>query len=86
MFILTTASDFWLFGEDNCLIVIYSVSFPSGFLYMLHLRDAKDECLQPDNHHSKGAAGGETAQLLDRSKPRKSGGVVRFSLDVNETE
>lgn len=83
---LTAGSDLWPFAWDNCLIMFYSVSFPSGFLSVLHLRDAKDECLRPDNHHSKGAAGGETAQLLDRSKPRKSGGVVRFSLDTNETE
>lgn len=76
----------WQFAKDHCLIVFYSVSFPSGFLCVLHFRDAKDECLQPGNHHPKGAAGGETAQLLDRSKPRKSGGVVRFSLDTNETE
>lgn len=86
MFSLTAGSDYWPFAQDNFLIVLFSVSFPSGFLPVLHLRDAKDECLRPDNHHSKGAAGGEAAQLLDRSKPRKSGGVVRFSLETNETE
>ncbi|XP_032389544.1 microtubule-associated protein 6 homolog [Etheostoma spectabile] len=48
-------------------------------------RDAKDEVLGP-SHHSQGAAGGEPPPPLERPKPRKSSGVVRFALDVNQTE
>uniref|UniRef100_A0A3P8SPS8 Microtubule associated protein 6 n=1 Tax=Amphiprion percula TaxID=161767 RepID=A0A3P8SPS8_AMPPE len=49
-------------------------------------RDAKDEVLRPSHHHSQGAAGGEPQPLLEGSEPRRSGGVVRFALDVNQTE
>ncbi|XP_034406263.1 microtubule-associated protein 6 homolog [Cyclopterus lumpus] len=50
-------------------------------------RDAKDEVLRPGHHHTQGAAGGEPpAPLLERAEPRKSSGVVRFSLDGNQTE
>ncbi|XP_074467161.1 microtubule-associated protein 6 homolog isoform X1 [Sebastes fasciatus] len=49
-------------------------------------RDAKDEVLRPDHHHSQGAAGGEPPPPLERPEPRKSSGVVRFALDVNQTE
>ncbi|XP_042355839.1 microtubule-associated protein 6 homolog [Plectropomus leopardus] len=50
-------------------------------------RDAKDEVLRPSHHHSQGAAGGEPPPpLLERPEPRRSGGVVRFALDVNQTE
>ncbi|XP_047462831.1 microtubule-associated protein 6 homolog isoform X2 [Mugil cephalus] len=48
--------------------------------------DAKDEVLRPSHHHSQGAAGGEPQPLLERDEPRRSGGVVRFALDVNQTE
>ncbi|KAG7222809.1 hypothetical protein INR49_016061 [Caranx melampygus] len=49
-------------------------------------RDAKDEVLRPSHHHSQGAAGGEPQPLLERAEPRRSSGVVRFALDVNQTE
>ncbi|XP_029030236.1 microtubule-associated protein 6 homolog isoform X1 [Betta splendens] len=49
-------------------------------------RDAKDEVLRPSHHHSQGAAGGEPQSPLERAEPRRSGGVVRFALDVNQTE
>ncbi|XP_056267664.1 microtubule-associated protein 6 homolog isoform X2 [Pseudoliparis swirei] len=49
--------------------------------------DAKDEVLRPGHHHTQGAAGGEPpAPLLERAEPRRSTGVVRFSLDGNQTE
>lgn len=53
---------------------------------MLLHRDAKDELLRSGNHHSKGAAGGEPLHLLDGGEPQRSGGVVRFALDRNETQ
>ncbi|XP_068187549.1 microtubule-associated protein 6 homolog [Antennarius striatus] len=49
-------------------------------------RDAKDEVLRPSHHHSQGAAGGEPQPPLERAGPRKSGGVVRFALDGNQTD
>ncbi|XP_038565364.1 microtubule-associated protein 6 homolog [Micropterus salmoides] len=49
-------------------------------------RDAKDEVLRPNYHHSQGAAGGEPQPPLERPEPRRSGGVVRFALDGNQTE
>ncbi|XP_069578799.1 microtubule-associated protein 6 homolog isoform X2 [Brachyistius frenatus] len=48
--------------------------------------DAKDELLGPSHRHSQGAAGGEPQPLLERPEPRRSGGVVRFALDGNQTE
>ncbi|XP_068456112.1 microtubule-associated protein 6 homolog isoform X2 [Clinocottus analis] len=50
--------------------------------------DAKDEVLRPGHHHTQGAAGGEPAPppLLERAEPRRSSGVVRFSLDGHQTE
>ncbi|XP_076607311.1 microtubule-associated protein 6 homolog isoform X2 [Chaetodon auriga] len=48
--------------------------------------DAKDELLRPSHHHSQGAAGGEPQPQLERPEPRRSGGVVRFALDGNQTE
>ncbi|XP_037544072.1 microtubule-associated protein 6 homolog isoform X2 [Nematolebias whitei] len=47
--------------------------------------DSKDEVLRPSHHHSQGAAGGGGPQL-ERSEPRRSGGVVRFDLDGNQTD
>nr|XP_057943317.1 microtubule-associated protein 6 homolog isoform X1 [Doryrhamphus excisus] len=49
-------------------------------------RDTKEEFLRPGHHHSQGAAGGEPQPLLERSEPRRSSGVVRFALDLNQTE
>ncbi|XP_036976605.1 microtubule-associated protein 6 homolog isoform X1 [Acanthopagrus latus] len=49
-------------------------------------RDAQDEPLRPGHHHSQGAAGGEPQPLLERAEPRRSGAVVRFALDGNQTE
>ncbi|XP_061819149.1 microtubule-associated protein 6 homolog isoform X1 [Nerophis lumbriciformis] len=49
-------------------------------------RDAKEELVRPGHHHPQGAAGGEPQPLLDRTKPRRSSGVVRFALDLNQTE
>ncbi|KAM4545533.1 microtubule-associated protein 6 homolog isoform 1-T1 [Odontesthes bonariensis] len=49
-------------------------------------RDAKDEVLRPSHHHSQGAAGGGPQPQLDRAEPRRSSSVVRFALDVNQTE
>ncbi|XP_041658091.1 microtubule-associated protein 6 homolog [Cheilinus undulatus] len=49
-------------------------------------RDAKDEPLRFGHHHSPGASGGEPQPLLERSEPRRSGGVVRFALDGNQTD
>lgn len=55
--------------------------------HVLPPRDAKDEVLRPGHHHTQGAAGGEPpAPLLERAEPRRSTGVVRFSLDGNQTE
>lgn len=54
--------------------------------HVLPPRDAKDEVLRPSHHHSQGAAGGEPQPLLERAEPRRSSGVVRFALDVNQTE
>ncbi|XP_054482505.1 microtubule-associated protein 6 homolog [Anoplopoma fimbria] len=54
--------------------------------------DAKDEVLRPSHHHSQGATGGEPPPPpsppppLERPEPRRSSGVVRFALDVNQTE
>uniref|UniRef100_A0A3B5A2M5 Microtubule associated protein 6 n=1 Tax=Stegastes partitus TaxID=144197 RepID=A0A3B5A2M5_9TELE len=48
--------------------------------------DAKDELLRPSHHHSQGAAGGEPQPPMEGGEPRRSGGVVRFALDVNQTE
>ncbi|KAM8899374.1 microtubule-associated protein 6 homolog isoform 2-T2 [Spinachia spinachia] len=51
--------------------------------------DAKEEVLRPSHYHTQGAAGGEPAPvppLLDRPEPARSSGVVRFSLDGNQTE
>ncbi|XP_027886500.1 microtubule-associated protein 6 homolog isoform X3 [Xiphophorus couchianus] len=48
--------------------------------------DSKDEVLRPSHHHSQGAAGGGTQPLLEEGEPRRSGGVVRFALDVTQTE
>ncbi|XP_023198387.1 microtubule-associated protein 6 isoform X2 [Xiphophorus maculatus] len=48
--------------------------------------DSKDEVLRPSHHHSQGAAGGGTQPLLEGGEPRRSGGVVRFALDVTQTE
>ncbi|XP_067350486.1 microtubule-associated protein 6 homolog isoform X2 [Channa argus] len=48
--------------------------------------DAKDEVLRPSHHYSQGAAGGEPESPLERPEPRRSSGVVRFALDVNQTE
>ncbi|XP_038123059.1 microtubule-associated protein 6 homolog isoform X3 [Cyprinodon tularosa] len=48
--------------------------------------DSKDEVLRPGHHHSQGAAGGGSVPLLERGEPRRSSGVVRFALDVNQTE
>ncbi|XP_019940910.2 microtubule-associated protein 6 homolog isoform X2 [Paralichthys olivaceus] len=48
---------------------------------------AKDEPLRPSHHHSQGAIGGEPPPPpLERPEPRRSGGVVRFALDGNQTE
>ncbi|XP_034745600.1 microtubule-associated protein 6 homolog isoform X2 [Etheostoma cragini] len=47
--------------------------------------DVKNEVFGP-SHHSQGAAGGEPPPPLERPEPRKSSGVVRFALDVNQTE
>ncbi|XP_031713127.1 microtubule-associated protein 6 homolog isoform X1 [Anarrhichthys ocellatus] len=52
-------------------------------------RDAKDEVLRPGHHHTQGAAGGEPPPApppLERPEPRRSSGVVRFSLDGSQTE
>ncbi|KAF7650648.1 hypothetical protein LDENG_00122670 [Lucifuga dentata] len=49
-------------------------------------RDAKDELLRSSCHHSQGAAGGEPDPPEDRPEPRRSGGVVRFALDGNQTD
>lgn len=54
--------------------------------YVLPPRDAKDEVLRPSHHHSQGAAGGEPEPLVERPEPRRSGGVVRFALDENQTD
>lgn len=67
------------------------VSFCLLFLlwYLNHVlppRDAKDEVLRPSHHHAQGAAGGEPLPPLERPEPRRSSGVVRFALDVNQTE
>lgn len=66
------------------------VSFCLPLLWYLNRvlppRDAKDEPLRPSHHHSQGAAGGEPQPLLERPEPRRSGGVVRFALDGNQTE
>lgn len=53
---------------------------------MLPPRDAKDEVLRPGHHHSQGAAGGGPQPPLERAESRRSGGVVRFAIDVNQTE
>ncbi|XP_053703900.1 microtubule-associated protein 6 homolog isoform X1 [Synchiropus splendidus] len=47
-------------------------------------RDSEDEVLRPGHHHPQGAAGGEPQPLLERREPRRSGGVVRFALDLTE--
>ncbi|KAK5615245.1 hypothetical protein CRENBAI_003954 [Crenichthys baileyi] len=49
-------------------------------------RDSQDEVLRPSYHHSQGAAGGGSQPLLERSEPRRSSAVVRFAIDVNQTE
>ncbi|XP_020486846.3 microtubule-associated protein 6 homolog isoform X1 [Labrus bergylta] len=51
-------------------------------------RDAQDESLRLGHHHSQGATGGELPPppLLERPEPRRSGGVVRFALDGNQTD
>ncbi|XP_053703901.1 microtubule-associated protein 6 homolog isoform X2 [Synchiropus splendidus] len=46
--------------------------------------DSEDEVLRPGHHHPQGAAGGEPQPLLERREPRRSGGVVRFALDLTE--
>ncbi|KAM6984165.1 microtubule-associated protein 6 homolog isoform 2-T2 [Tautogolabrus adspersus] len=48
--------------------------------------DAQDESLRFGHHHSQGASGGEPPPLLERAEPRRSGGVVRFALDGNQTD
>nr|XP_020477744.1 microtubule-associated protein 6 isoform X2 [Monopterus albus] len=48
--------------------------------------DANEEVLRPSYHHSQGAAGGEPQPPLESPEPRRSSGVVRFALDVNQTE
>ncbi|XP_043997382.1 microtubule-associated protein 6 homolog isoform X2 [Gambusia affinis] len=48
--------------------------------------DSKDEVLRPSHHHSQGAAGGGTQPLLEGGESRRSSGVVRFALDVTQTE
>ncbi|KAM3869581.1 microtubule-associated protein 6 homolog [Diretmus argenteus] len=48
-------------------------------------RDASEEVLRPSHHHSQGATGGEP-EPESEGKPRRSGGVVRFALDVKPTE
>nr|XP_040038690.1 microtubule-associated protein 6 homolog isoform X1 [Gasterosteus aculeatus aculeatus] len=52
-------------------------------------RDVKEEVLRPGHYHTQGAAGGEpppVPPLLDRPEPARSSAVVRFSLDINQTE
>ncbi|XP_037126462.1 microtubule-associated protein 6 homolog isoform X2 [Syngnathus acus] len=49
-------------------------------------RDAQDEFVRPGHHHSQGASGGESGPLLERPEQRRSSGVVRFALDLNQTE
>ncbi|XP_051903866.1 microtubule-associated protein 6 homolog isoform X2 [Hippocampus zosterae] len=48
--------------------------------------DAQDEFVRPGHHHTQGAAGGEPESLLERDEHRRSSGVVRFALDLNQTE
>ncbi|XP_057676933.1 microtubule-associated protein 6 homolog isoform X2 [Corythoichthys intestinalis] len=48
--------------------------------------DAQDEFVRTSHHHSQGATGGEPEPLLERPELRRSGGVVRFALDLNQTE
>ncbi|XP_061608721.1 microtubule-associated protein 6 homolog isoform X2 [Phyllopteryx taeniolatus] len=49
-------------------------------------RDAQDEFVRAGHHHSQGAAGGEPQPLLGRPEHRRSSGVVRFALDLNQTD
>ncbi|XP_077402739.1 microtubule-associated protein 6 homolog isoform X2 [Vanacampus margaritifer] len=48
--------------------------------------DAQGEFVRPGHHRSQGAAGGEPEPLLERPEHRRSSGVVRFALDLNQTE
>ncbi|KAM6906837.1 microtubule-associated protein 6 homolog isoform 2-T2 [Xenentodon cancila] len=48
--------------------------------------DANDEVLRPSHHHSQGAAGGGPQPPLESPEPQRSAGVVRFAIDVNQTE
>ncbi|XP_077361514.1 microtubule-associated protein 6 homolog isoform X1 [Festucalex cinctus] len=54
--------------------------------------DAQDEFVRPGHHHSQGAAGGEPEPepepepLLERPEQPHGSGVVRFALDLSQTE
>lgn len=80
-------NDLLLYAWEKCLIVCLSLSSPSGYPnHVLPPRDAQDEPLRLSHHNSQGASGGEPQPLLERAEPRRSGGVVRFALDGNQTD
>ncbi|KAF6740023.1 Microtubule-associated-like protein 6 [Oryzias melastigma] len=49
-------------------------------------RDAQDEVLRPGDHHSQSASGGGPQPPMEGGEPRRSGGVVRFAVDVNQSD
>ncbi|KAJ7996742.1 hypothetical protein DPEC_G00240180 [Dallia pectoralis] len=45
-------------------------------------RESNEDVLQPSDHYSQGAIGGEPQSPEERQEPKKSIGVVRFAPDV----